>query len=59
MLNMSETAEYLGVPSQTLGRYWRRWGLKAYRVGRRFQFRERDLEAWLAKQAENASSGTR
>jgi len=51
MLNMRETAEFLGVSHKSLQSNWRRWGLPAYRIGKRVQFRERDLEAWLAKQS--------
>ena len=51
MLNMRETAEFLGVPYKSLQANWRRWEVPAYRIGKRLQFRERDLETWLAKHA--------
>jgi len=50
MLSMRETAEYLGVPVSSVQTHWKRWGLRGYRVGKRVQFRERDLESWLEKQ---------
>jgi hypothetical protein len=49
MLNMRETAEFLGVPYKSLQGSWYRWELPGIRIGKRVQFRERDLEAWLAK----------
>ena len=48
LLTMVQTAEYLGVPASTFAHKWREWGLRGYRVGKRVQFRERDLESWLA-----------
>ncbi len=47
MLTMSDTAEFLGVPHRSLQSNWRKWQLPAYQVGKRVQFRVRDLEQWL------------
>jgi excisionase family DNA binding protein len=49
LLSMPETAEFLGVPVSSLQHYWRSWGLTGYKVGKRVQFRERDLEQWLTQ----------
>ena len=49
LLTMMETAEFLGVPHRSLQANWKAWGLPGYRVGKRVQFRERDLERWLAE----------
>ena len=48
-MSCKEAAQYLSVPERTLRDNWRRWGLKAHRVGRAIRFRERDIEAWLEK----------
>lgn len=47
MLTLRETAEFLGVPHTSLQANWRKWDLPAHRVGKRVQFRVRDLELWL------------
>jgi len=44
---MRECAEYLGVPHRSLQANWRAWKVPAYQIGKRVQFRVRDLEAWL------------
>jgi excisionase family DNA binding protein len=49
LMSCKEAAQYLSVPERTLRDNWRRWGLKAHRVGRAIRFRERDIEAWLEK----------
>jgi excisionase family DNA binding protein len=50
LISLSDTAERLDVPTSTLYKNWRAWGLKAYRIGRALKFRERDIEAWLDRQ---------
>lgn len=47
LITMMQTAEFLGVPPSTLQHNWKAWGLPGYKVGKRIQFRERDLELWL------------
>jgi excisionase family DNA binding protein len=52
LLPLTEAATLLGIERpRTLRDNWRRWGLTAYKVGRELRFRERDLNAWIAKQA--------
>ncbi|MFE7462456.1 helix-turn-helix domain-containing protein [Nocardiopsis terrae] len=51
MLSAQETADMLGVSRQTLYNNWKEWGLKGHKIGRSLKFRERDLEAWLSRQA--------
>lgn len=51
LLSARDTAELLGVPLSTIYSEWRKWGLKAYRVGRALKFREREIETWLARNA--------
>jgi excisionase family DNA binding protein len=50
LISLSDTAERLDVPTSTLYKNWRAWGLNAYRIGRALKFRERDIEAWLDRQ---------
>jgi excisionase family DNA binding protein len=55
LLSISTAAEYLAIPERRLRDNWRRWGLRAYRVGRELRFRERDLENWLERNSEVAA----
>ena len=48
LLSVANAAEFLDVPERTLRDRWRSWGIPAYRVGRAYRFRVRDLEQWLA-----------
>jgi excisionase family DNA binding protein len=50
LISLRETAERIDVPTSTLYKQWRNWGLPAYHVGRALKFRERDIEAWLDRQ---------
>jgi hypothetical protein len=50
LISLIDTAELLDVPTSTLYKK-RLWGLQAYRIGRALKFRERDIEAWLDRQA--------
>ncbi len=49
LLDVAKAAEYLDVPERRLRDNWRRWGIRAYKVGRELRFRERDLESYLAR----------
>lgn len=51
LLNIPHAAELLDVPVRRLRDQWRAWGIPAFRVGRELRFRERDLWAWIEKQA--------
>ena len=48
-LNVEEAAEFIDVPVDSLRKLWKRWGITAYKIGGRLKFRERDLNAWIAK----------
>jgi excisionase family DNA binding protein len=50
MINLAAAAEMLAVPPDRLRKHWKRWGIDAYKVGRELRFRQRDVNAWLAKQ---------
>jgi hypothetical protein len=39
-------AERLSVPYDTLRRHWRDWGLRGTKIGKRIQFRVRDLDKY-------------
>jgi len=55
LLSIPVAAEYLSVPERRLRDNWKRWKIRAYRVGRELRFRERDLESWLERNAEVAA----
>ncbi|NEA59410.1 helix-turn-helix domain-containing protein [Streptomyces sp. SID13666] len=50
LLTPLEAAQFLAVSLSTFYSNWRRWGIKAHRVGKHLRFRERDLESWLELQ---------
>jgi excisionase family DNA binding protein len=59
LLSSTEVGELLGLPERTVRAQRQEWGLQAYRIGRALRFRERDVMAWIDRQAENlALSGT-
>jgi len=47
MLTTRQAAEYLGIKERALAQNWFHWGLTAYRVGRRNQYRVSDLDRYL------------
>lgn len=51
MLSAREVGELLGLPERTVRERWKEWGLQAYRIGRALRWRERDVHAWIDKQA--------
>lgn len=51
LLNSREVGDLLGFPERTIRAEHKAWGLKTYRVGRALRWRERDIQAWLEKQA--------
>lgn len=55
LLPLAEAAELLAVPPKRLRDQRRAWGITTYKVGRELRFRERDLNAWLAKQKQPVS----
>jgi excisionase family DNA binding protein len=52
LLSSVEVGELLGLPERTIRARWRDWGLPAHRIGRALRFRERDVLAWIDRQAE-------
>lgn len=51
MLSSRDVAGLLSVPEVTVRAKWREWGLQAYRVGRHLRWREREVQAWIERQA--------
>jgi excisionase family DNA binding protein len=51
MLSARDVAAILGIPERTVRDKWREWGLPAYRIGRHLRWKERDLNAWIERQA--------
>ncbi len=39
------------LPERTVRDKWREWGLPAYRIGKHLRWRERDVYAWIDRQA--------
>jgi excisionase family DNA binding protein len=56
LLDLAKAAEYLDVPERRLRDNWRRWGIRAYKVGRELRFRERDIEAYLSRNVEDTAA---
>ena len=51
LLSAREVAGILGVPERTVRDKWREWGLPAYRIGKHLRWKERDVLAWIDRQA--------
>jgi excisionase family DNA binding protein len=51
LLGIAAAAELLAVPERRLRDHYRRWGIRAYKVGRELRFRERDLWSWVESNA--------
>ncbi|WP_406438949.1 helix-turn-helix domain-containing protein [Streptomyces sp. NBC_01613] len=47
LLTPAEVADWLKVSEVTVKNRYRKWGLKAQKVGRLLRFRERDIVAYL------------
>ena len=51
MLSAAEVGELLGVPELSVRDKWREWGLRAYKIGKHLRWREREVLAWIDRQA--------
>lgn len=51
LLSAREVAEILGVPERTVRERWREWNLPAYRIGKHLRWREREVHAWIDRNA--------
>jgi excisionase family DNA binding protein len=52
LLTSAEVGVILKLPERTIRAQWRDWGLQAFRIGRALRWRERDVMAWIERQAE-------
>jgi len=51
LLSAHDVAAILAVPERTVRDKWREWQLPAYRIGRHLRWKERDVYAWIDRQA--------
>jgi excisionase family DNA binding protein len=51
MLSSRDVAAILAIPERTVRDKWKEWGLPAYRIGKHLRWRERDVYAWIDRQA--------
>jgi excisionase family DNA binding protein len=51
LLSARDVAAILAVPERTVRDKWREWQLPAYRIGRHLRWKERDVYAWIDRQA--------
>ena len=51
LLSARDVGALLAVPERTVRDKWRDWGLPAYRIGKHLRWRERDVHAWIDRQA--------
>jgi excisionase family DNA binding protein len=52
LLSAREVAVILGIPERTIREKRREWNLPAYRIGKHLRWRERDVYAWIDRNAE-------
>jgi excisionase family DNA binding protein len=51
LLSSRDVAAILAIPERTVRDKWKEWGLPAYRIGKHLRWRERDVYAWIDRQA--------
>jgi excisionase family DNA binding protein len=51
MLSARDVAAILAVPERTVREKWRDWELPAYRIGKHLRWKEREVQAWIDRQA--------
>jgi excisionase family DNA binding protein len=51
LLSSRDVATILAIPERTVRDKWKEWGLPAYRIGKHLRWRERDVYAWIERQA--------
>ncbi|MCR4406742.1 MAG: helix-turn-helix domain-containing protein [Anaerolineae bacterium] len=57
LLNVQEVAEFLRVNATTVYTWARQGQLPAIKIGRRWRFRQSDLEMWLDQNRQDAQAG--
>jgi len=51
LLSAREVAAILSVPERTIREKWRDWELPAYRIGKHLRWKEREVYAWIDRNA--------
>ena len=51
MLSARDVAAILAVPERTVRENWREWKLPAYRIGKHLRWKEREVYAWIDRNA--------
>jgi excisionase family DNA binding protein len=51
LLSLKDLADMFSVSVDTVYRNYSEWGLVAYRIGNQLRFKEREVVAWLERQA--------
>ena len=51
MLSARDVAAILAVPERTVREKWREWELPAYRIGKHLRWKEREVYAWIDRNA--------
>ena len=51
LLSARDVAAILAVPDRTVRERWKEWGLPAYRIGKHLRWKERDVHAWIDRNA--------
>jgi len=51
LLSARDVAAILAVPERTVRDKWRDWELPAYWIGKHLRWKERDVYAWIDRQA--------
>jgi excisionase family DNA binding protein len=51
LLSSRDVAAILDVPESTVRDKWKEWGLPAYQIGKHLRWKERDVHAWIDRQA--------
>ena len=57
LLSSRDVAAILAIPERTVRDRWKEWGLPAYRIGKHLRWKERDVYAWIERQAELLAVG--
>ncbi|MBI4332714.1 MAG: helix-turn-helix domain-containing protein [Chloroflexi bacterium] len=57
-LSLNEICDYLGVSNDTVYKWIDKHGLPAYRIGRLWKFKRKDVDEWV-KAGGTAKQGTR
>jgi excisionase family DNA binding protein len=51
LLSSHDVAAILAIPERTVRDKWREWELPTYKIGKHLRWKERDVYAWIERQA--------